>query len=126
MGSTQTVTVWLNEEETKSLLQEVPGKYHTQVNDVLLTGVAQAFYQWTGNQRLVVDLEGHGREELFAGVDVTRTVGWFTTMYPVVLEFATFWEIVESQLELANMPETAVFSELIDGFPCGRCGNINA
>ena len=43
--------------------------------------------RWTGEERLLVQMEGHGREEeLFTGVDLTRTVGWFTTLYPVLLD----------------------------------------
>jgi len=77
------VRVWLSEEETQAVLQEVPAVYHTQINDVLVTAVAKAFRRWTGRDELLVEMEGHGREELFEGVDVTRTVGWFTSMYPV-------------------------------------------
>ncbi len=85
---TGTVREWLNEEETRALLQDVPGKYRTEINDVLLTALAGAFCQWTGQDRLVLDLEGHGREEAaVGGVDLTRTVGWFTTLYPVKLEW---------------------------------------
>jgi amino acid adenylation domain-containing protein/non-ribosomal peptide synthase protein (TIGR01720 family) len=80
------VTVSLSEEQTRALLQEVPEAYHTQINDVLLTALVEAFGRWSGERRLVVDLEGHGREEIGEEVDVSRTVGWFTTMYPVRLE----------------------------------------
>ncbi|TMC01083.1 MAG: amino acid adenylation domain-containing protein, partial [Chloroflexi bacterium] len=54
--------------------------------EVLLTGLGQALAEWTGSSRVEVELEGHGREELFEGVDLSRTVGWFTTMGPVGLE----------------------------------------
>jgi non-ribosomal peptide synthase protein (TIGR01720 family) len=64
----------------------VPKAYHTQINDVLLTSVVQTFDQWTGTRCLLVNLEGHGREEILEAVDLSRTVGWFTTMFPVVLE----------------------------------------
>ncbi|MGH8773264.1 MAG: condensation domain-containing protein, partial [Burkholderiales bacterium] len=60
--------------------------YHTQINDVLLTALVQSFERWTGERALLLDLEGHGREELFAEVDLSRTVGWFTTLFPVCLE----------------------------------------
>jgi non-ribosomal peptide synthase protein (TIGR01720 family) len=53
---------------------------------VLLAALAQTIHRWTGEERVAVALEGHGREDLFAEVDVSRTVGWFTTVYPVVLE----------------------------------------
>jgi non-ribosomal peptide synthase protein (TIGR01720 family) len=65
----------------------VPDTYRTQINDVLLTAFALVLGAWTGSQTVLIDLEGHGREELlFDDVDLTRTVGWFTVLYPVVLE----------------------------------------
>ncbi|HET6851075.1 MAG TPA: amino acid adenylation domain-containing protein, partial [Pyrinomonadaceae bacterium] len=85
VGSTGSVSVSLSAVETKALLQEVPGVYHTQINDALLTAVGVALTEWMGSEQVAVELEGHGREELGAGVDVTRTVGWFTSIYPVVL-----------------------------------------
>lgn len=78
-------TVSLDAESTQTLLQEVPGAYNTQINDVLLTALVMAFYQWTGEERLFIDLEGHGREDLFDTVDLSRTVGWFTSIFPVRL-----------------------------------------
>jgi non-ribosomal peptide synthase protein (TIGR01720 family) len=80
------VAAALSAEQTWALLQEVPAVYHTQINDVLLTALVQSFRRWTGAGSLLLDLEGHGREELFAEVDLARTVGWFTTLFPVCLE----------------------------------------
>jgi hypothetical protein len=80
------VAVALSAEQTRALLQEVPPVYHTQINDVLLTALVQSFGRWTGERALLVDLDGHGREGLFEGVDLSRTVGWFTTLFPVYLE----------------------------------------
>jgi len=68
------------------LLSEVPAVYRTEINEVLLTALVTAVRSWTGERRVLVELEGHGREDIGAGVDVTRTVGWFTIVYPVVLE----------------------------------------
>ena len=76
-GSADTVRVSLSEGETRPLLQETEA--------ALLAALSRAFAPWSGD-RLRVDLESHGREEdLFEGVDLTRTVGWFTSLYPVVL-----------------------------------------
>ncbi|MCA1681613.1 MAG: condensation domain-containing protein, partial [Actinobacteria bacterium] len=86
VGSTRAVTVRLDPEQTRALLQDVPGVYRTQVNDVLLAALGRVLSRWTGRGRVLVDLEGHGREDLFEGVDLSRTVGWFTTMFPVALE----------------------------------------
>ncbi|MCI0574159.1 MAG: amino acid adenylation domain-containing protein, partial [Myxococcaceae bacterium] len=80
------VTVGLEAEQTRRLLQDVPGVYRTQINDVLLAALAQTLSRWTGSSRVVVELEGHGREELFEGVDLSRTVGWFTSLFPVLLD----------------------------------------
>nr|WP_322716253.1 condensation domain-containing protein [Nostoc sp. ChiQUE02]MDZ8229081.1 condensation domain-containing protein [Nostoc sp. ChiQUE02] len=83
--TTSIVSVSLSAEETQSLLQQVPAAYHTQINDVLLTALIQTFHQWTGETSLLIDLEGHGREEIFEDVDLSRTVGWFTSIFPVHL-----------------------------------------
>ncbi|MCA1697124.1 MAG: condensation domain-containing protein, partial [Actinobacteria bacterium] len=64
VGSTRSVTVRLDPEETRALLQDVPGVYRTQVNDVLLSAVGRVLGRWTGRERVLVDLEGHGREDL--------------------------------------------------------------
>ena len=53
---------------------------------MLLTALVQTFARWTGEHSLLVDLEGHGREQLFEDLSVSRTVGWFTTIFPSLLE----------------------------------------
>jgi non-ribosomal peptide synthase protein (TIGR01720 family) len=88
-GSVRMVASSLGAAETTALLQEVPGVYHTQINDALLTALVEAFADWTGQRTLLVDLEGHGREALFAESDTSRTVGWFTSLYPVLLDVGT-------------------------------------
>ena len=80
------VSVALTVAQTRSLLEEVPPVYRTRIDDVLLTALALSLAPWTGERSLLVDLEGHGREGLFADVDLSRTVGWFTTLYPVLLD----------------------------------------
>ncbi|MGH9761161.1 MAG: condensation domain-containing protein, partial [Blastocatellia bacterium] len=85
VANVQSIVVSLTAQETRSLLQDVPRAYHTQINDVLLTALAQAFCEWTGEPGLLIDLEGHGREGIIDGVDLSRTVGWFTTIFPVAL-----------------------------------------
>ncbi|TLP52929.1 MULTISPECIES: non-ribosomal peptide synthetase, partial [Pseudomonas] len=70
---------------TRQLLQQAPAAYRTQVNDLLLTALAQAVADWSGQAEVLVQLEGHGREEVFEDIDLSRTVGWFTTLFPVRL-----------------------------------------
>ncbi|MEA5621859.1 non-ribosomal peptide synthetase [Nostoc sp. UHCC 0251] len=85
VATSKTLSVFVDETETQALLQEVPAKYHTQINDVLLTALAKTFAEWTGEKTLLVNLEGHGREDIFTDIDLSRTVGWFTTVFPVLL-----------------------------------------
>ncbi|RMF26125.1 MAG: non-ribosomal peptide synthetase, partial [Chloroflexi bacterium] len=91
-ASARSVTVALSPEETQALLQEVPAAYRTEINDALLTALAQAVARWTGSPTLLVALEGHGREDLFDDVDLSRTVGWFTTLYPVRLDLTGIYD----------------------------------
>ncbi|PFR34934.1 hypothetical protein COK29_33800, partial [Bacillus cereus] len=55
------------------------------MNDLLLTALGRTIHKWTGMERITVNLEGHGRESILSDLDITRTVGWFTSQYPVVL-----------------------------------------
>jgi amino acid adenylation domain-containing protein/non-ribosomal peptide synthase protein (TIGR01720 family) len=76
----------LDSEQTRKLLQQAPAAYRTQVNDLLLTALARAVCLWSGQGSALIQLEGHGREDLFDDVDLTRTVGWFTSLFPVNLK----------------------------------------
>jgi amino acid adenylation domain-containing protein/non-ribosomal peptide synthase protein (TIGR01720 family) len=87
-NSARSLSVFLTAEETRLLLQEVPRAYRTQINDVLLAALAQALSEWTREKKILVDVEGHGREEIFERCDLSRTVGWFTTIFPVLLDLS--------------------------------------
>ena len=86
LASARTVEVALGAEETRALLQDVPEVYRTQIQEVLLAALARAFEAWAGARTLQIDLEGHGREEIAEDLDLSRTVGWFTTVFPVTLQ----------------------------------------
>ncbi|WP_168381005.1 non-ribosomal peptide synthetase [Modicisalibacter radicis] len=75
----------LSVEATTQLLGPVHKAYRTQVDDLLLTALSSALCQWAERDSVLVELEGHGREDLFDGVDLSRSVGWFTSLYPVRL-----------------------------------------
>ncbi|MCQ6536387.1 amino acid adenylation domain-containing protein [Bacillus mycoides] len=81
------VTRTLGVEETHVLLQEVPVTHKTRINEVLLAALGQAIVDFTNQQTVSIHLEGHGREEMVEGIDLSRTVGWFTSIYPVHLNF---------------------------------------
>nr|WP_256450114.1 non-ribosomal peptide synthetase [Aquabacterium sp. CECT 9606] len=76
----------LDQAATQALLKLAPAAYRTQVNDILLTALGRALCAWSGQDRLLIDLEGHGREDTEGDLDLSRTVGWFTSIYPVLLD----------------------------------------
>ncbi|HKP74279.1 MAG TPA: condensation domain-containing protein, partial [Longimicrobiaceae bacterium] len=89
VADARTLRVRLEVDETEALLREMPAAYRTQINDALLAALAEAVTGWVGGTRIRLALEGHGREEQVGdGIDLTRTVGWFTSLYPVVLDVA--------------------------------------
>jgi amino acid adenylation domain-containing protein/thioester reductase-like protein/non-ribosomal peptide synthase protein (TIGR01720 family) len=82
------LTVSLDAETTRRLLGEVPAAFHTGVQDILLIAFALAWREFLGGDGapITIDVEGHGRhEDLVPGIDLSETVGWFTTKYPVCL-----------------------------------------
>jgi amino acid adenylation domain-containing protein/non-ribosomal peptide synthase protein (TIGR01720 family) len=84
-GSGDEMIIALGQTETHALLQEAPRAYNTQINDILLTALALTLKEWTGHDCLLIDLEAHGREDLFPDIDLSRTVGWLTATYPALL-----------------------------------------
>ncbi|WP_127490417.1 non-ribosomal peptide synthetase, partial [Paenibacillus ehimensis] len=86
LRDSETVAVQLTKGETEQLLKQTHRAYGTEVNDLLLTALGMTIRQWTGMERVLVNLEGHGREAILPDVDISRTVGWFTSQFPVVLE----------------------------------------
>ncbi|MCB0747244.1 MAG: amino acid adenylation domain-containing protein, partial [Ignavibacteriae bacterium] len=86
-GSTEDITLSLNQEETKKLLKEIPLVYNVNVNEILLFVLLKVISAWSKSNQHIVELEGHGREDVIENIDLSKTVGWFTTVYPVVLEY---------------------------------------
>ncbi|MEU5525297.1 condensation domain-containing protein, partial [Streptomyces sp. NPDC047860] len=106
VGRARELTLSLPPEVTNPLLTTVPTAFHAKVDDVLLTALALAVAQWRRTHArgrhtaLLVDVEGHGREEIGEGVDLSRTVGWFTSLYPVRVD-----------------PGPLAWEEVVDGGP---------
>ncbi|MCL7931123.1 non-ribosomal peptide synthetase [Halomonas llamarensis] len=70
---------------TRRLFGESLSRHGVYINEFLLAALSEAIEKWQGSHRLRIDLEGHGRESLTDDVDVSQTVGWFTSIYPVIL-----------------------------------------
>ncbi|KDB53387.1 hypothetical protein X805_09720 [Sphaerotilus natans subsp. natans DSM 6575] len=87
-ASAESVTTRLDPADTAALLHQAPAAWQTRINDLLLAALLRAWRRWSGQRELLLSLEGHGREDVFDGrhdVDVSRTVGWFTAIFPVRL-----------------------------------------
>ncbi|KKB72066.1 MULTISPECIES: non-ribosomal peptide synthetase [Bacillus] len=84
--NSNTLRVFLSETETEQLLGEVHKAYNTQINDILLTALLITARKMTGENKLKILMEGHGREDILQDVDISRTVGWFTSIYPVFID----------------------------------------
>jgi non-ribosomal peptide synthase protein (TIGR01720 family) len=102
-GSVETLSVSLEEAETRHLLHEALQAHGAQINDLLLTALGAALTEWTHESSYLLDLEGHGREDLFDGIDLSRTVGWFTSVFPVRLKVRADARLTETLQETGAM-----------------------
>ncbi len=87
---------------TLKILTRANSKYQTHIDDLLLVSLLRAFRKWKGVSSLRLDLESHGREEIFGDIDLTRTVGWFTSTYPVVLSVSRAGSISQDIKKIHN------------------------
>jgi len=82
------VEIHFTREQTSQLLQDLPKLHQVQINDILLTALAQSISQWTRSKTVRLDLESHGRDDRLPGLlelDLSRTIGWLTSLFPVDL-----------------------------------------
>ncbi len=122
-NTAHTVTVSLSAADTQALLQTVPAVYSTQINDALLTALGQTLLAWHRQETatttsaaalstIKIELEGHGREQIVPDVDLSRTVGWFTSTYPVSLQIsddADLGELIQSvKKQLRRVPNRGI------------------
>ncbi|GEO12156.1 non-ribosomal peptide synthetase [Segetibacter aerophilus] len=112
VAETNGFTLKLDADVTRSLLKEVPRVYHTEINDILLCALAKTLCNWTTKDQVVIGLEGHGREAIDTSIDISRTVGWFTSLYPVLINMVDTngWDnLIKSVKEqLRQVPDKGV------------------
>jgi len=84
-GSTENITLSLGRNETQALLKKVPQAFGAEIFDVMVTALIRLFNNWTGERKFLIETEGHGREMILDDVDLSRSIGWFTSMFPVFL-----------------------------------------
>ncbi|WP_025718553.1 non-ribosomal peptide synthetase [Paenibacillus sp. 1-18] len=85
-GESSEFVIMLTQSDTQLLLHHCSQAYHTEINDLLLTAWSLALSAWSGQKTIAFRLEGHGREHLVSDMDLTRTIGWFTSIFPVCIQ----------------------------------------
>ncbi|MCU0286457.1 MAG: amino acid adenylation domain-containing protein, partial [Acidobacteria bacterium] len=99
----ESVAIEFNEADSERLLKKANQAFNTEINDLLLTALGLAVKEWAGIEQVAVNLEGHGREGIIDGIDIGRTVGWFTSLFPVILDMKRCAELAYA---LKNVKET--------------------
>ncbi len=86
IAASEVVVTALDAETTRAVLLAAPRAYNLSLDELLLAALALALRDWSGHSRQRIDREHHGREGLFPELDLSRTVGWFTSIAPVLLD----------------------------------------
>ena len=112
VSAAKSVSFELSPEQTDALLHEVHSSYHTQINDLLLTALSLTLKRWMEADSVYIELEGHGREDSINDLDLSRTVGWFTSLFPLRIELPDPDNLGDSlkqtKEQLRNVPEKGI------------------
>lgn len=108
----ESVALKLSEQTTNLIHSTVNTRFNTEINDVLLAAFARAMEMTFGDQKIIIKMEGHGREEIIDGLDISRTIGWFTCIYPLVLDLSSSNTILDSLMAVkqarTNVPNKGI------------------
>ncbi|PGS65018.1 non-ribosomal peptide synthetase [Bacillus thuringiensis] len=109
-GQYKNKVVKVDSETTKKLLLEAGKTYKTEINDLLLASLTIAVKEWRNSKYLTIEMEGHGRETIDREIAIDRTVGWFTSVYPIILETKDTVEesILETKQTLKQVPNHGI------------------
>ncbi|MPQ25673.1 lichenysin non-ribosomal peptide synthetase LicA [Bacillus paralicheniformis] len=112
MRYTKTAEFSLSKEETEQLMTKVHEAYNTEMNDILLTALGLALKEWTGQEDFIICLEGHGREDIIDGLNISRTVGWFTSQFPALIQMRHSgdigYQIKQTKEKLRHIPNKGI------------------
>ncbi|MEB2302388.1 amino acid adenylation domain-containing protein [Lysinibacillus xylanilyticus] len=106
------IHISLGEEHTLALLGDANYAYNTQIQDLLLAALSLTINNRKNKPSIVIDVESHGRESLFEETDITRTVGWFTSIYPIAIPIKDMEDvgnvIIQTKETLRNVPKNGI------------------
>ncbi|MBD1379486.1 non-ribosomal peptide synthetase [Metabacillus arenae] len=93
--SLKKMTVSFSKEETASLLNRVNRTMDAKIQEILIAALVLVIKKWSNNHHIKIDIEGHGREEVRKGLNLSRTIGWFTTLFPFSIKLQESSSILE-------------------------------
>ncbi|MFZ1756567.1 MAG: MupA/Atu3671 family FMN-dependent luciferase-like monooxygenase [Caldilineaceae bacterium] len=96
------VHVQLNKRATSSLVSVSQAVNSLRSIEVLVSVLGIALTHWMNENQIYLHIEGHGREPLFDDVDISRTVGWFTSLYPIFLRISQNRDTLATILNIAQ------------------------
>ncbi|WP_027856249.1 non-ribosomal peptide synthetase [Marinobacterium jannaschii] len=105
-GNSAAISTRLDAATTARLLGEANGAYNSRVQELLLTALARLLGQWQQLPEICIELEGHGREAAESGLDLSASIGWFTSRYPQKLSAAADWAsaLIHNKEQLRRLP----------------------
>lgn len=109
-GSASAAIGQINKLNTTNFLTQLSIN-HINLQEILLVAIAALLKAYTSDHEIIIDIEGHGREDLFNDINLTRTVGWFTSTYPILisLDFENISDaLVYMRSTLVNIPDKGV------------------
>lgn len=101
-ASAREIIVTLDERETNALLRELPAAHDIRINEALAAALVHALSRWTGSAAQLIGLEGHGREAIAEGLDLSHSVGWFTAFYPAALTWRSRADLLSAAKDIAR------------------------
>ncbi|MCP4178299.1 MAG: hypothetical protein GY756_11075, partial [bacterium] len=114
----------ISKENTDILLTKINQAFNTGINDILLTALARSISKWYGGKKISIDLESHGRSEGFNDIDLSRTIGWFTSIYPVILDISDCNnigdEIITVKESLREIPDNGIGFGILKYIACNQ------
>jgi len=111
VDSSCTIAVQMDEDLTEYLLTKANSSYNTEPKDLLITSLLRTIKEFTGSEEITIELESHGRDDIFEGIDISRTVGWFTSLYPFYIRLKKenlSNQIKEVKEEIRRIPNNGI------------------
>jgi len=101
-GSGHVISTFLDKDKTAFLLNEMPKRFKIEVKDTLISALVLVIQKWSNNNEVLIDIEGHGREDLYDNIDISRTIGWFTSVFPVLFCIKPESQPIDTLLSVSN------------------------